>query len=245
MDVNVVKTNSQGINLKPSNPQATKKNQENFPMFSTVEWVNKNDGNTYVAKKIKLTQNGKELPGIYVYRKDAKPDEKGNIQGEFMSVETFFKKIGDEVPAINSDTAKSYFPNIKDVKNDTRIQPKKPISLDEIIDQSVKLPDGSIILHPTICGSTNEIKKDENGHYTLTTTGTRMGSVPTTRKITPQEIVTNKWLCGGTIKKIGEDQYEVRYPAGGDPKNGIEKAIFTEAECKEFMKSQNVLTYLK
>jgi hypothetical protein len=54
------------------------------------------------------------------------------------------------------------------------------------------------------CGVMHDIQKDDNGKYTLTTQAVRMGATPSTRNKTPKEIVKNKWLCGGTVKKIGE-----------------------------------------
>lgn len=240
-----IKRNVEGINIASTKAAQKPQQKDTMPLYSTIEWTNKNDGNVYVGKKIKLTQNDKELTGVYVYRKDAKPDEKGNIQGVFMSYDTFIKKMADEVPTINSETAKGYFPNIKDVKNDPRIQPKKPLSLDEIIDQSVKLPDGSVIFKPSICGVEHDIQADNKGNYKLTSQAVRIGSIPTTKKITPKEIMNNKWLCSGTAKKVGDDRYEVRYFADNDSKNGIETKIMTEKEVKDFMKSKHLLTYLK
>lgn len=238
-----IKNSINTINLATSKANQATEKKDNMPLFSTVEWTNKNDGNVYVGKKIKIMQKGKEITGIYVYRKDEKPDENGQIKGEIMSFDTFMKKIADEVPTVNSQNSKAYFPNIHQTNAKKTLPPQEKLTLDDIIENGTKLPDGSTILRPMICGVMHDIQKDDNGKYTLTTQAVRMGSTPSTRNITPNEIVKNKWLCGGTVKKIGEDQYQVKYYVDGDPKKGTEEAILTKAECDEFMNNKQLSTY--
>ena len=58
------------------------------------------------------------------------------------------------------------------------------------------------------------------------------------------EITKNKWLCGGTAKKVGDDKYEVRYFVQNDPKNGTKRKIMNGDEVKEFMIANHLFTYL-
>ena len=238
-----IKNGINAINLATSKANQPSAKENNVAPFSTIEWTNKKDGNSYIAKKLTLKEGEKELTGVYVYKKDAKPDENGQIQGEFMSFDTFMKKIADEVPTVNSQNSKAYFPNIHQTNTKKTLPPQEKLTLDDIIENGTKLPDGSTILRPMICGVMHDIQKDDNGKYTLTTQAVRMGATPSTRNITPNEIVKNKWLCGGTVKKIGEDQYQVKYYVDGDPKKGTEEAILTKAECDEFMNNKQLYTY--
>lgn len=106
--------NFESLSVTPSfssvSGNGSKKNA--MDTFNTVEWKNKNNGKTYVAKKLTLTENDKELTGVYVFEKGAKPDKDGKITGEFMSFDSFMQKMADELPSVNSSTAKAYFPNI-------------------------------------------------------------------------------------------------------------------------------------
>ncbi len=200
----VGKSFSNGIN---TSEKESKSNKSGIDNFTTVEYTSQKDGKTYVAKKITLKQNGEELTGIYVYDKSAKPDKKGQIQGEFMSFDTFMKKMASELPRVDVSNVKAYNPNIKTMSLEERF--------DKGLESGVKLSDGSILIRPTVLntGST-EIKPSKNGEgydviFTSFVGGYR--HEPSIRTMSEDELINNKSLSGGTIKKLDDNSYEVTY----------------------------------
>ncbi len=245
--MNTIGNNFEGINVAPANSHKTesKKNDNQLENFQNVEWKNKNDGKTYVAKKITLKQNGKELTGIFVFDKTAKPDEQGNIKGEFMNFDAFMKKLTEELPSVNSSTAQSYFPNInhtnKSAGNKT-VSVNPGLEFEDTFKNSLKLSDGSMIIKPDLAGVSNNITKGEDGKYYLTSMAVVMGAEPHTREITEDEILNPKYgLCAGTIKELDNGNYEVTYFGDAYTKESTE--VMNSSECAKFLKENFLYSY--
>ena len=86
-------TNAINHNKKVEGQNTQQENKTGIDNFTTMQWQNKNDGKTYIAKKLTIKQGDKEITGIFVFDKMAKPNEKGIVPGEFMNYDTFMKKI--------------------------------------------------------------------------------------------------------------------------------------------------------
>lgn len=219
-----------------------KQNDNQLKNFQNIEWKNKNDGKTYMAKKLTLVQDGKEITGVFVFDKSAKPDKNGDINGEFMNFDAFMKKLASEIPAVNSSMAQSYFPNIK-YTSVGKAAPAKPAeNFDDIFENSLKLSDGSMIIKPIIAGSSNSIKKDENGKYYLTSRPSIYGAEAHTREITEEEILNPRTgLSAGTIKKLDDGNYEVNCFKGTDEQNASK--IMSGDECAKFLQNNSLYYY--
>ena len=251
MEINSIGKNYGNLNIASqlSSTAGKTNGDKGLDNFTTVEWKNKNDGKTYVAKKITLKENGKEITGVFVFDKEAKPNEQGKIDGEFMSFDTFMKKMGDELPVVNSSMAKAYFPNIS-VKTleakakDLTSARDLGAEFEESFNSSVKLSNGSVILKPSIEGSSNDIKQNDNGNYILTSRPAQMGAEAKTSEITEDEIIGNKSLCGGTIKKLDDNKYEVTYYTESSFKDKNTGTVILDAnECAVFMQKHLLSTY--
>ena len=239
MGINSIGGNFEGLNIRPSAAKTFREvpKEDKLKNFTTVEWKNKNDGETYVAKKITLKQGAEEVTGVFVFNKNAKPNEKGDIDGEFMSYETFMKKMTSELPAVNSSYAQSYFPNIvqrkpevdesavleevdesavlEDTVAPEEVDESFPLELgidfEENFESALKLSDGSMILKPQVDGCISELEKDDDGNFLLKTRAVMMGAEEHTRPISEEQILSDKGLCAGTIKKLDDNKYEVTY----------------------------------
>ena len=86
----------------------------------TIEYTSIIDGKTYCAKQITGTENGKSITGMYVCDKSVKPDNSGNITGEFMSNSTFFERMAEELPTVNSELVTKYNPNIRTLSEEEK-----------------------------------------------------------------------------------------------------------------------------
>lgn len=257
MGINSIGGNFEGLNIKPSSAKTFGETQKDDKMkhFTTVEWTNKNDGQTYVAKKITIKQGGKEVTGVFVFNKSAKPNEKGDIDGEFMSYETFMKKMTSEVPAVNSSYAQSYFPNIVQRKPEIdesavleEVDESFPLELgidfEENFDSALKFSDGSMILKPQIEGCISELEKDDNGNFLLKTRAVMMGAEEHTRPISEDQILSDKGLCAGTIKKLDDNKYEVTYYTSPYYNNHEQKTeVMDMYDCAMFIREHNLSTY--
>ena len=268
MGINSIGGNFEGLNIKPSAAKTFGEAPKNDKMehFTTVEWKNKNDGETYVAKKITLKQGDEEVTGVFVFNKNAKPNEKGDIDGEFMSYETFMKKMTSEVPAVSSDLAKSYFPNIvqrksevdesavleevdesavlEDVPEDESFPLELGIEFEENFESALKLSDGSMILKPQLEGSIRKLEKDENGNFFLKSRAVMMGAEEHTRPISEEQILSDKGLCAGTIKKIDDNKYEVTYYTSPSHHNYEQKTeVMDMYDCALFMRDNYLSAY--
>ena len=272
MGINSVGGNFEGLNIKPSAAKTFGETQKDDKMkhFTTVEWTNKNDGQTYVAKKITIKQGDKEVTGVFVFNKSAKPNEKGDIDGEFMSYETFMQKMTREVPAVNSSYAQSYFPNIvhrkpevdesavleevdesavlEDTVAPEEVDESFPLELgvdfEENFDSALKFSDGSMILKPQIEGVISKLEKDENGNFFLKSRPVLMGAEEKTRPISEEQILSDKGLCAGTIKKLDDNKYEVTYytsPYYNDKEQKTE--VMDMYDCAMFIREHNLSTY--
>ena len=181
------------------------KNEQQLPQFKQMEYTNKNDGKTYVAIKSQIQEKGKYVAIVFVYAKDAQPDEKGNIKGEYMSFEKFMQKLGDELPRMTSSQVKAYNPNINTMSPEERF--------DKGMENGVKLSDGSVLVRPHIVntGST-EIKSLGKGLYEVKSTSFVGGHkhMPQIRVMTEKQLLGNKFLCAGTIKALDDGTYDVR-----------------------------------
>lgn len=71
--------------------------------FNTIQYTSTKDGNTYCARKmaIKDPNSSQKVEGVYVWNKNAKPDANGQIQGSFMSQDTFMKEMADSLPQVD------------------------------------------------------------------------------------------------------------------------------------------------
>ena len=272
MGINSIGGNFEGLGIKSQSPKVFGETQKDDKMkhFTTVEWKNKNDGQTYVAKKITLKQGGEEVTGVFVFNKNAKPNEKGDIDGEFMSYETFMQKMTSEVPSVNISYAQAYFPNIvprkpevdesavlekvdeSAVLEDT-VAPEKvdesfPLELgidfEENFESALKLSDGSMILKPQLEGSIRKLEKDENGNFFLKSRAVMMGAEEHTRPITEDQILSDKGLCAGTIKKLDDNKYEVTYYTSPYFNNHEQKTeVMDMYDCAMFIREHRLSSY--
>ncbi len=221
----------QGTNAEQNNAVKNKKNN-GIEKFSTIEYTSKKDGKTYIAKKITLTQDGKELEGIYVFDKSAKPDEKGNIQGEFMNFDTFMKKLSDELPVVKASNVSAYNPNMKTMSEEEKF--------DKGYNSGIKFSDGSILLRPHMLNTgLTEIKPSKNeGEYDVIFTSFVGGykHEPTKKTLDEESLILDKSLCRGSIKQLDDNTYEVTYYTDSNFKNyDTTSQIMNKAECIEFM----------
>lgn len=213
---------------------STEKNKNGIDSFNTVEFTSKKDGKTYLAKKLTLKENGKELTGIYVFDKAAKPDKNGNIQGEFMNYETFMEKLSDELPSVPANSIKAYNPNI------TTKSPEEKFDLQ--FNSGVRLSDDKVLIRPHILntGST-EIKPSKNpGEYNVIFTSYVGGykHEPKVRTLDEESLLKNKGLSSGTIKRLGDDTYEVTYYTDRRFNDNYETAteVMSKEECTKFLR---------
>lgn len=250
MGIESVGRNFENLNVAPSASKIlgeTKKSDE-LDNFSNVEWKNKNDGKTYVAKRTVIEAGGKEIPGVMVFDKSAKPDKNGNINGLFMSYESFLKKIADEVPAVNSSLAKSYFPNINNkvsTVNSSIIGEEAPLEIgfdfDNTYDSSLKLSDGSIVIAQPMCGASFKLTKNDEGKYYLTTRPSVYGSTSSTKEVTEDDILDNFAICNGTIKKLDDNKYQVTYSRNKNAEKEVK--IMDSYECAKFMEENHLYAH--
>ncbi len=230
----VGKNYNSGINAKGQEPKSNKSGIDNF---TTVEYTSQKDGKTYVAKKITLKEGGEELTGIYVFDKAAKPDANGQIQGEFMSFDTFMEKMASELPRVNASNIQAYNPNFKALSPEEKF--------DKSFESGVKLSDGSILLRPTMLntGST-EIKPAKNGDgYDVIFTSFVGGykHEPSIRTMSEEDLIKDKGLSGGTIKKLDDNSYEVTYYNSSNFKDHeMTTEVMDKATCMEFLASRHM-----
>ncbi len=192
--------------IVPQGIKLEKANEKELTPFDEIKYQNKNDGKVYHARKMTITDGNKEVKGVFVFAEDAKPDKNGQIQGEFMSVESFFKKMGDELPTINSQTIQSYNSNIKKMSFEEKF--------DKAFKNGVDLGNGAKLLRPIIenTGST-EIKALPNGEFEVKFTSFVGGykHEPNIRTLSYDSLVHDRGLCGGEIKDNGDGTYEITY----------------------------------
>ncbi len=237
--------NFEGLNLtSPTKPYNNKSENSNIPHFDTVTYTSKNDGRTYIAKKLTLIQGDKKVSGIYVSDKNAKPDKNGNINGEFMSYDTFMKKMADELPTVNSQLMGTYYPNI----NRSQGQPvdlESQFYLDELINNSVSFKNGETILQRHCEGTINNISySDSEDKYILKSRPVVMDSEWSTSIITEDELKQDKYLCAGTIKKIGDNKYKVVYiPETGNSSEKQEELVLSASDCLKFLEEKILSPY--
>ncbi len=222
------------ITANKKNENSSKSNTE-LNSFSTIQFTSKNDGKTYFAKKLTLTENGKEVTGVYVFPKDAKPDKDGNIQGEFMSYDTFKEKLASELPCVNSNTIKAY----NGIKT-----PSPEEKFDRALKSGVKLSDGKILLRQIMMNTGNtEIKPSKNaGEYDVIFTSFVGGykHEPSVKTLSEDELFADKGLSAGSIKPLEDGNYEVTYYIDSNfNNNDTNTAIMTKEECIEFLKSKH------
>lgn len=221
-------------NSSPSTPKKSSGNSE-LDNFSTVQYTSKKDGETYIAKKITLTQGDEEVTGIYVFNKNAKPDENGDIKGEFMNFETFMKKLSDELPAVSANTVSAYHPNIKTMSPEEKF--------DKAFDSGVKLSDGAVLLRPIMMntGSTEIKPSKKDGNYDVISTSFVGGykHEPSIRTLTEQQLMEDKGLCNGTLKKTDDGKYELTYYTDTKFNQNYETTtkVLDKSECMEFLRN--------
>ena len=268
MGINSIGANFEGLGIKSQSPKVfgeTPK-QDKMKNFTTVEWKNKNDGETYVAKKITLKQGDEEVTGVFVFNKNAKPNEKGDIDGEFMSYETFMKKMTSEVPSVNSSYAQAYFPNIvqrkpeidesavleavdesavlEDIPEDESFPLELGLDFEENFESALKLSDGAMILKPIMEGVIRELSKDDNGNFFLKSRAVMVGAEEKTRPISEEQILADKGLCAGTIKKLDDNKYEVTYYTSPYYKDKEQKTeVMDMYDCAMFIREHRLSTY--
>ena len=272
MGINSLGSNFEGLNIRPSASRTFGETPKSDKMknFTTVEWRNKNDGETYVAKKITLKQGGEEVTGVFVYNKTAKPNEQGQIDGTFMSFDTFMEKISNEVPAVNSSLAQAYFPNIvyrrpeidesavlEEIDESAALEDTTPleevdesfplelgIDFAENFESALKLSDGSMILKPQIQGCINQLEKDADGNFLLKSRAVIMGAEEHTRPISEEQILSDKGLCAGTIKKLDDNKYEVTYYTSQNYNNHDKTTeVMDMYDCAMFIRNNYLSTY--
>ena len=64
---------------------------------NVLSFKSKKDGKTYIARKLTVKNGDKDIKGVYIFAEGAKPDEKGNVPGEFLPMEAFVKKLSEEL----------------------------------------------------------------------------------------------------------------------------------------------------
>ena len=179
--------------------------KQHKPLVSEMEYTNKKDGKTYVARKVLVKENGQYLAYVSVFEKGAKPDENGNIKREVMSIENFMQKLGDELPSITSGNVKAYNPNIRTMTPEERF--------DKGLINGVKLSDGSTLVRPnTENTGLTEIKSLGAGLYEVKSTSFVGGHkhIPQVRVISEKQLLNNRFLCAGTIKALDDGTYDIR-----------------------------------
>ncbi len=219
-------------NAKNTDVSKTKQHSQTRELapFDTLEYVNKNDGITYVAKKLTFQQGDKTVNGVFVFAKDAKPDKNGQIQGEFMSVDTFLKKMRDEVPRVDARTVQSYNSNIKTMSPEEKF--------DRGYASGIELSDGTKLLRPTMLNSgTTEIKRTSDGNYdVIFTSHLPMYKGKTENKtVNESELRNDLSLYGGTIKATDDGNYEVLHKNFGN-----EPIILSKSETIKFLRRNHL-----
>ncbi len=199
-----------------------------------LEYKSTKDGKTYCVRQLTGTENGKSITGMYVYDKSAKPDMLGNIQGEFMSFPTFMEKVANELPTINADLAKQYNPNIQTMSAEEKF--------DKDFNSGVPLSDDKILLRPHIIFTgSHQIARNQDGTYTITTKSflpQYRNNPPTVKTLTEDELYNDKGLCGGSIKKLDDNSYEVTYYTSSNYKeHEMTTEVMDKKTCIDFLKT--------
>ena len=209
--------------------------------FYEIEYTSKNDGKTYIAKKITLKQMDKEVTGIYVYDKSAKPDQNGNIQGVFMNYDTFMKHLENELQPVGFNLMNSYYPNINCSKmnnpeipeEDDESYPLEPgVELIEAMKDGIALSDGSVLLRPWMQTVSSEIDKNDDGTYTVKLTPVIPGAKTEVKVLTEDELKSSIAYFG-SIKESDDGTVTVDYRDKGQRKEKsfadiYEAALFLE-----------------
>lgn len=196
-----------------------------------IMYTSTKDNKTYTARQLTASENGKEITGVYVYDAKAKPDKNGNINGEFMSMDTFKKKLTDELPAVNASLVQAYNPNIKVSSPEEKF--------DCALSCGVQLSDGSTLLQPYMMNTGHtEIKNNNDGTYDVVFTSFVGGykHEPVTRTLSEEDLIADKGLCGGLIKKLDDNSYEVTYYTSSNFKDTeMNTEVMDKNSCIDFM----------
>ena len=96
-----------------------------------------------------------------------------------------------------------YFPNLTMTVEDKKF--------DIAFEKATKLSDGSAVLRPTIYGETNTITSNDNGTYTIVTQPTKIGTEPSIKTISEEELINDKNLCTGLLYKNDDGTFDITY----------------------------------
>ena len=215
-------------NVKNADVSKTKQSSPNkeFAPFDTVEYVNKKNGITYLAKKLTLQQGDKAVNGVFVFAKDAKPDKNGQIQGEFMSIDKFLQKMQNELPTVNSQAVQSYNSNIRTSTPEEKF--------DRAYKNAVELSNGTKLIRPNVLNSgTTEIIKRNDGQYDVKFTSylPAFSGKTSVETITEKELRNDNSLYAGTMKDLKDGNYEVLHENFGN-----EPIIMSKDETIKFLR---------
>ncbi len=226
--------NFDGISAcNPAKTPTDKTPKDNLSHFNTIEYTSKNDGKTYIAKKLTLKQNDKEVTGIYVYDKTAKPDQNGKIPGVLMSYDTFMKQLANELLTVDSNLMTSYYPNI----NKTASQ-KNSVDLTKSMQNGVELSNGSILLQRHLQGgASHNIEKNEDGTYTVKSTPISYGAEAKIEILSEDELKSSNAYFG-SIKESDDGTIAVEYKDNQGKSN--EKVFNNLFEAASFLDENSI-----
>ena len=252
--------NFEGLNIHSKNkPVGETPKRNGADNFDTIQYTSKKDGKTYIAKKYNITDGNKSVTGVFVAEKGAKPDKNGKINGQFMSYESFMKKLSDELPSVNSNLISSYYSNIHraevdesfplecdesaPLENDILTPEEVDNKLKSLLDSGVHLRDGSVLLKELReGGSAHKISSNEDGTYTVTSIPIRYGAKAITQNMSEIELITNRSIFGGAIKQLDNGNYRVTFRDG---KGMLQKKEMQPFEVLDFLEDSRLTSVYK
>lgn len=144
----------------------------------------------------------------------------------------------DKANRLSSSLIQSYYPNVNISKAVCKIDDSS--LLDELLNTSTAFSNGDIILHPSFKKTAYNIKpSNKQGFYFLSAKTVVPNAKERKISITEPDIKKDTTLCSGSIKKIGENEYEVTHLS----KTKKETKIMNAKEVWNFMKTTENTTY--
>ncbi len=133
---------------------------------------------------------------------------------------------------VKADLVSAYYPNINISKSQDSAAKK--------YDNGLELSDGSKLLRVMVANTANtEIKKSEQeGMYDIVTTSLAGGHAqePSVQTVSEEELLKDKGLAAGKVKKLDDDSYEVTYYTSSNYKDFTETTqVLTGEELNKFM----------